>query len=156
MPLINQSNRSNQKSNQTSNSNPEVDSVEINSINLDQAIESIAWNPNGLIPAIAQSIQDNQVLMLAWLNDQALRLSIETGLATYFSRSRNQIWVKGETSGYYQKIQKIKLDCDLDSVLFMVEQVGGIACHTNRENCFFYQWNHNNQNFEINLPIIKN
>ena len=95
------------------------------------------FDQNGLVPAIAQSTDTGQVLMVAWMNEEALLATIETGEAVYFSRSRNKLWHKGEESGHTQKVRELRLDCDGDVILMEVEQVGGIACHTGREHCFF-------------------
>lgn len=89
----------------------------------------------GLIAAIAQEADSNEVLMMAWMNQEALRKTIETRRATYFSRSRNEIWIKGETSGNVQEVLEIKFDCDGDAVLLRVKQTGG-ACHTGQKSCF--------------------
>jgi len=94
------------------------------------------FNGDGLIAAIAQDAQTNEVLMLAWMNADALRATIETGRATYWSRSRQALWVKGETSGHVQDVTQILVDCDQDAVLLKVKQTGG-ACHTGRESCFY-------------------
>lgn len=99
--------------------------------------EDIKWNNEGLIPVIAQDVKNKKVLMQAWMNRDALEASILEGTAIYWSRSRKKLWRKGETSGYIQKIQEIRLDCDGDTLLLLVEQHGGIACHTGRESCFF-------------------
>lgn len=90
----------------------------------------------GLIPAIVQDWQSQQVLMLAYMNKDAIVLTLETGLATYYSRSRQELWVKGKTSGHYQHVKKILVDCDQDTLLIMVEQIG-VACHTGKQSCFF-------------------
>lgn len=90
---------------------------------------------NGLVPVIVQDVHTNQVLMLAYMNEESLRLSIETKLATYYSRSRKSLWIKGETSGHYQHIQDILVDCDNDTLLLKVEQ-DGAACHTGKYSCF--------------------
>ena len=102
-----------------------------------QLIDSIQWNEQGLIVAIAQEIGSRDILMQAWINKEALKLSLETGYATYWSRSRQQLWRKGETSGHLQKLVHVHLDCDSDSLLFQVEQMGGIACHTGAVSCYF-------------------
>ncbi len=94
------------------------------------------FNADGLIAAIAQDVETGEVLMLAWMNAEALALSIETGRATYWSRSRGALWVKGETSGHIQDIAEIRIDCDQDAVLLKVRQTGG-ACHTGRASCFY-------------------
>lgn len=100
--------------------------------------QSVKWNAQGLVPAIAQDAETNEVLMLAWMNPESLKLTLETGLATYFSRSRNSLWVKGETSGHLQKLVSLYLDCDGDTILLKVNQTGP-ACHTGNPTCFFNQ-----------------
>jgi phosphoribosyl-AMP cyclohydrolase len=92
---------------------------------------------DGLIPAVAQDWQSGEVLMLAYINREAWEKSLETGLATYWTRSRRKLWVKGESSGHVQRIKEILVDCDLDTVIFKVEQVGGAACHEGYRSCFF-------------------
>ena len=92
---------------------------------------------NGLLPAIVQDYETEEVLMLAYINDLAWRKALETGKAHYWSRSRNKLWLKGETSGHIQLIRKILVDCDEDTVVFQVEQLGGAACHTGHRSCFF-------------------
>ena len=92
---------------------------------------------NGLLPAIAQDYRTGKVLMLAYINEEAWKKSLETGEAHYWSRSRNALWHKGESSGHVQKIKAIYIDCDEDTVLFQVEQVGGAACHTGYDTCFY-------------------
>ncbi|MDR5170274.1 phosphoribosyl-AMP cyclohydrolase [Methylobacillus sp. Pita2] len=100
-------------------------------------LDKVSWTPDGLVPVIAQEAGTNKVLMFAWMNREALRLTAETGQAVYWSRSRGRLWHKGEESGHVQKVHEIRLDCDEDVILILVEQVGGIACHTGRHNCFF-------------------
>jgi phosphoribosyl-AMP cyclohydrolase len=92
---------------------------------------------DGLVPAIVQDFETGQVLMLAFMNAQAWETTLSTGKATYYSRTRKKLWVKGETSGHFQIIKEIRIDCDSDTVLLKVEQVGGAACHTGRKSCFF-------------------
>ena len=99
----------------------------------------IRWNEQGLIPAIAQDWQTGEVLMLAWMNSDALRLTIDEGRAIYWSRSRQALWRKGEESGHVQQLKELRIDCDADTVLMKVEQVGGIACHTGRRSCLYRQ-----------------
>ncbi|OPZ25989.1 MAG: phosphoribosyl-AMP cyclohydrolase [Lentisphaerae bacterium ADurb.BinA184] len=96
-----------------------------------------AKSADGLIPAIAQDWQTGEVLMLAYLNAEAWRRTLETGIATYWTRSRRKLWVKGESSGHVQKVKEILVDCDLDTVILKVEQVGGAACHEGYRSCFF-------------------
>jgi len=98
-------------------------------------LERVKFNDHGLVPAIAQQLDTREVLMLGWMNESTLRETIRTGLATYFSRSRQARWVKGETSGHYQRVRSIRLDCDADTVLLLVEQAG-VACHTGDRTCF--------------------
>ena len=100
-------------------------------------IESVAWNPDGLVPAVAQDAASGEVLMLAWMNRDALRRTVESGEAVYWSRSRKSLWRKGETSGHTQRVLEVRLDCDADAVLLRVESVQGVACHTGRRRCFF-------------------
>lgn len=101
------------------------------------AIDDIKWNEQGLVPAIAQDWQSGEVLMLAWMNRDALALSIAENRAIYWSRSRQALWRKGEQSGNVQTLKELRLDCDSDAVLLKVDQVGGIACHTGRRDCFY-------------------
>tara|TARA_R110002049_G_scaffold61475_6_gene163816 strand:- start:3675 stop:4076 length:402 start_codon:yes stop_codon:yes gene_type:complete len=103
----------------------------------DTLLNDIKWSEQGLIPAIAQDWQSGEVLMLAWMNRDALRLTIEEGRAIYWSRSRQALWRKGEESGHVQTLKELRIDCDADTVLMKVEQVGGIACHTGRRACFY-------------------
>jgi phosphoribosyl-AMP cyclohydrolase len=100
-------------------------------------VQNITWNEQGLVPAIAQDWQSGEVLMLAWMNRDALQLTIDEGRAIYWSRSRQALWRKGEESGHVQRLKELRIDCDADTVLLKVEQVGGIACHTGRRACFF-------------------
>lgn len=100
-------------------------------------IDDIAWSAEGLLPVIAQDSRSGRVLMFAYMNREALERSISTGEAHYWSRSRAKLWRKGEESGHLQKIKEIFIDCDGDVILLKVDQVGGIACHTGRESCFF-------------------
>ena len=100
-------------------------------------LRDIHWNEQGLVPAIAQDWQSGEVLMLAWMNSEALALTIAEGRAIYWSRSRRALWRKGEESGHVQKLKELRLDCDADTILMKVEQVGGIACHTGRRHCVF-------------------
>jgi phosphoribosyl-AMP cyclohydrolase len=99
--------------------------------------QQIKWNEQGLIPAIAQDWRTGEVLMLAWMNSEALELTIQEGRAIYWSRSRDALWRKGEESGHVQKLKELRIDCDADTVLMKVEQIGDIACHTGRRSCFY-------------------
>ncbi|MGH8658834.1 MAG: phosphoribosyl-AMP cyclohydrolase [Gammaproteobacteria bacterium] len=100
-------------------------------------LDQLRWNDEGLIPAVAQEYVSGKVLMLAWMNREALRRTVEEGYAVYWSRSRDRLWKKGEESGHVQRVRELRLDCDNDAVLLLVEQQGGVACHTGRESCFF-------------------
>ncbi len=100
-------------------------------------LERIKWTADGLVPAIAQDADSGRVLMMAWMNRESLQRTVECGEAVYWSRSRQQLWHKGETSGNTQKVRRIRLDCDADVLLLDIEQIGGIACHTGRQSCFF-------------------
>ena len=100
-------------------------------------IDEVAWNAEGLAPAIAQDASSGEVLMLAWMNRESLAATLASGEAVYFSRSRNALWKKGETSGHVQRVHEIRIDCDADAIVLKVESVGGVACHTGRRRCFF-------------------
>jgi phosphoribosyl-AMP cyclohydrolase len=100
-------------------------------------LDQVKWTSDGLVPAIAQDAESGRVLMVAWMNRESLARSVATGEAVYWSRSRQRLWHKGEESGHVQRIKEIRLDCDADVLLLHVEQMGGIACHTGREHCFF-------------------
>ena len=100
-------------------------------------LDEIQWTEDGLVPAIAQDANNGDVLMMAWMNRESLRLTVEEGQAVYWSRSRGKLWRKGESSGHQQVLRDIRLDCDADVVLLKVEQKGGIACHTGRRSCFY-------------------
>lgn len=102
-------------------------------------LDQVAWTEDGLVPVIAQEQGTGKILMFAWMNREALQLTHDTGHAVYYSRSRKKLWHKGEESGHTQIVHDIRLDCDNDVVLITVEQLGGIACHTGRHNCFFQQ-----------------
>lgn len=100
-------------------------------------LNKVNWSEDGLVPAIAQDAQTGRVLMVAWMNRDALQLTQQKSEAVYWSRSRKKLWHKGEESGHIQKVKEIRLDCDQDVILLQIEQQGGIACHTGRESCFF-------------------
>ena len=100
-------------------------------------LDAVKWDDKGLVAAIAQDVTTLEVLMLAWMNRDALQLTLDTGDAHYWSRSRQALWKKGETSGHIQHVKELRLDCDGDAILMKVEQVGNIACHTGRRRCFF-------------------
>lgn len=119
----------------------------------DKWLDTINWSADGLIPAIAQDKNNGKILMVAWMNREALKRTVESGEAVYWSRSRKKLWHKGEESGHTQKIDAIHLDCDEDILLLSVEQKGGIACHTGRQSCFFRQLK--NGEWVITEPVIK-
>ena len=100
-------------------------------------LDAIRWTDDGLVPAIAQDAGTGDILMMAWMNRESLRLTASEGHAVYWSRSRGKLWRKGETSGHQQVVKDIRLDCDEDVILLKVEQKGGIACHTGRRSCFY-------------------
>lgn len=100
-------------------------------------LDDITWNSDGLVPAIAQDAATGRVLMVAWMNAEALQLSVDEQRAVYWSRSRKKLWRKGEESGHVQQIKELRLDCDSDVIVMQIEQLGGIACHTGRESCFY-------------------
>ena len=100
-------------------------------------LDEVPWNEEGLVVAVTQDSSSGRVLTVAWMNRDALKETAETQQAVYWSRSRNRLWRKGEESGHVQKVRELRIDCDADAILLKVEQVGGIACHTGRESCFF-------------------
>ena len=113
----------------------------------------VRWDSDGLVPVITQEASTHQVLTLAWMNSKALQLTVETGHAVYWSRSRQKLWHKGEESGHQQKVTSIRLDCDNDAVLLQVVQKGGIACHTGRHHCFYQQLE--NGRWQTTEPVLK-
>jgi len=115
--------------------------------------DTIQFNKNGLVPVITQDFSTNEILMMAWMNEEALSLSIKTKKAVYYSRSRKKLWFKGEESGNSQDIIEIYTDCDQDAILLKVNQKGGIACHTGRAKCFFNKLE--NDEWKIVSKIIK-
>lgn len=117
-------------------------------------IDTLNWNNDGLLPAIAQDRDSGEVLMLAWMNREALELSQQHQRAVYWSRSRQKLWFKGEESGHQQQLAEIRIDCDADVILLQVEQLGGIACHTGRRRCFFRVLR--DGAWEIDEQVIKN
>lgn len=117
-------------------------------------LEEVKWTADGLVPAIAQDFEDGRVLMVAWMNREALKLTAEGGFAVYWSRSRGKLWHKGEESGHRQIVREIRLDCDNDVINLQVEQQGGIACHTGRRSCFFQRFE--NGRWVSVDPVIKN
>ena len=120
-------------------------------------INQIKWDADGLVPAIAQDKESGQILMMAWMNREALQLTQQKQQAVYYSRSRQKLWFKGEESGNSQKLHSMQLDCDGDVVLLKVEQIGGIACHTGRNNCFYRTLVDNNAalQWEITEKVLK-
>jgi phosphoribosyl-AMP cyclohydrolase len=116
-------------------------------------LDKINWTSDGLVPAVTQDGASGRVLTLAWMNREALRRTVETGEAHYWSRSRAKLWRKGEESGHVQKVLSVRLDCDQDVVLLEVEQEGGIACHTGRESCFFQKLE--NAEWVATDPVLK-
>ncbi len=108
-----------------------------NSAAVSMLLDAVKWNADGLVPAIAQDSSTQEVLMLAYMSRESLALTIASGEVHYYSRSRQALWKKGETSGHIQRVQELRLDCDGDTLLLKVEQEGGIACHTGRRRCFF-------------------
>ena len=117
-------------------------------------LDKIHWDASGLVPVITQEFGTGKVLMFAWMNREALLLTDDTKQAVYWSRSRNKLWRKGEESGHIQRVHEVRVDCDEDVILLIVEQIGGIACHTGRHNCFFKKLEQGN--WLIDQPIIKN
>ena len=103
-------------------------------------LDAVTWNDQGLVPVIAQEVGSKDVLMMAWMNRDALLETMRLGEAVYWTRSRQKLWHKGEESGHTQKVKEIRLDCDGDTILLMVEQKDGIACHTGEHSCFYFQW----------------
>jgi phosphoribosyl-AMP cyclohydrolase len=119
---------------------------------MNNLLEKLHFNTDGLIPAIAQQHDTGEVLMLAWMNAQSIAETLKTGQVCYWSRSRQKLWRKGETSGQWQNLVELRLDCDADTLLLLVEQTGA-ACHTGRRNCFFTAWR-GGELIEIAEPII--
>jgi phosphoribosyl-AMP cyclohydrolase len=116
-------------------------------------LDKVRWDASGLVPVIAQEALTGRVLMFAWMNRAALEQTIGSGEAVYWSRSRRKLWHKGEESGHVQKVRELRLDCDEDVLLLSVEQVGGIACHTGRHNCFFQKYA--DGRWVVTDPVIK-
>jgi len=103
-------------------------------------LDAVRWNDDGLVAAIAQDAHSGVVLMMAWMNREALSLTLQEQRAIYYSRSRQKLWRKGEESGHVQHLHELRLDCDGDAIVMKVDQVGGIACHTGRASCFYKLW----------------
>lgn len=116
-------------------------------------LDAVKWDAHGLVPAIAQDATTGEILMVAWMNHEALEETARTQRGVYWSRSRNKLWRKGEESGHVQNVSEIRLDCDNDVVLLKIEQVGGIACHTGRRSCFFQKLDGNR--WVATTPVIK-
>jgi phosphoribosyl-AMP cyclohydrolase len=119
---------------------------------IDSALDAIKFDAEGLVPAIAQQHDTGEVLMVAWMSRASVRITLEEGRACYWSRSRQALWRKGETSGQVQTLKELRLDCDGDTVLLLVDQ-DGVACHTGRRNCFFRAWRDGAWT-EIAAPLI--
>ncbi len=122
-------------------------------MSIEQALNEIRWDDQGLVPAIAQDAETNEILMVAWMNREALKLTIERQRGVYYSRSRQKLWFKGEESGHVQELRELRIDCDADVVLLKVEQKGGIACHTGRRRCFFRVWR--DGQWIVDEPVLK-
>ena len=103
-------------------------------------LNAVKWDANGLVCAIAQDAHTQRVLMVAWMNAEALEQPVATGFAHYYSRSRQKQWMKGEESGHTQQVHELRLDCDGDAIVMQIEQKGGISCHTGRQSCFYQVW----------------
>lgn len=116
-------------------------------------IDQIKWNQDGLLPVVTVDANSRRVLMQAWVNSEALKITVSGGSAVYWSRSRGKLWKKGEQSGNTQRIVDVYLDCDNDSLLYEVEQKGGIACHTGRESCFYQKYK--DGKWLVNDPVLK-
>lgn len=116
-------------------------------------LDQIKWNEDGLIPAVAQDATSGRILMQAWVNRDSLAIAAKEGIAVYWSRSRQALWRKGESSGHSQELIDILLDCDADSLIYRVKQQGGIACHTGRESCFYRRLN--GQEWQVADPVLK-
>jgi len=116
-------------------------------------LDEVPWNDQGLIAVVAQDFSSARVLTVAWMNRDALKQTVETQEAVYWSRSRKRLWRKGEQSGHLQQVREVRIDCDSDAILLKVEQVGGIACHTGRESCFFRKLE--NGNWVTIDPVLK-
>lgn len=121
----------------------------------DNWMDSVAFDDKGLVNVVAQDHLTKRVLMVAWMNREALEITAATRMATYFSRSRGKLWHKGEESGNQQKVHEIRLDCDGDVIILMVEQIGGVACHTGRESCFYYALEGDAPRWVAKDPVLK-
>jgi len=123
---------------------------------MQKIIDKVDWEKSSLIPVVAQDFQTKEVLMLAYMDKEALSLTLQTKKAHYFSRSKQRIWMKGETSGNIQNIKDIMIDCDNDTLLIMIEQVGGAACHTGRKSCFFTKLESDELTSEVDESVVVN
>ena len=112
----------------------------IESLGAGSWLDAVMWNEQGLVPVIAQEVGSKDILMMAWMNRDALLETLRLGEAVYWTRSRQKLWHKGEESGHTQKVKEIRLDCDGDTIILLVEQKDGIACHTGEHSCFFRTW----------------
>lgn len=121
---------------------------------LDAWLDEICWDEQGLVPAIAQDVHTGRIMMFAWMNRESLKLTIEEQRAIYWSRSRQKLWRKGEESGHVQRLHDVRLDCDGDVVLLVIEQLGGIACHTGRESCFYRKLNDRGE-WQVTDEVLK-
>lgn len=122
-------------------------------------VDAVKWDAQGLVPAIAQDAASGEILMVAWMNREALEETARTRRGVYFSRSRNKLWRKGEESGHVQNVREIRLDCDNDVILLKIEQLGDIACHTGRRSCFFQTLTIDEQgraDWVVTAPVLKN
>jgi len=119
----------------------------------DAWLNQVNWTHDGLVPVVVQEAGGGKVLMFAWMNREALKRTVSSGEAVYWSRSRKKLWRKGEESGHVQKVKEIRIDCDQDVLLLTVEQIGGIACHTGRHNCFFQKLQ--SGKWVVTDPVIK-
>lgn len=116
-------------------------------------LDQIRWNSDGLVPAVAQDAESGRILMQAWVNRDSLEAAAREGIAVYWSRSRQALWRKGESSGHTQELVDILLDCDADCLVFRVRQQGGIACHTGRESCFYRRLD--GQEWQVTDPVLR-
>ena len=116
-------------------------------------LNEVKWDKNGLVPAVSQDCTSSKVLTLAWMNEDALKATIDEGRVVYWSRSRKSLWRKGEQSGFIQKLRELRLDCDGDSILLIVEQIEPIACHTGRATCFYKLYQ--DSSWLVTEPVIK-
>lgn len=116
-------------------------------------LDEVKWDQDGLVPAIAQDAETGRILMMAWMNRESLQQTAEKGEAVYWSRSRQKLWHKGESSGHIQQVKELRLDCDNDVIVMQIKQLGGIACHTGRESCFYKVLGDNG--WETVDPVLK-